>query len=111
MLLIAVAAVQGTTVQAIARQGSTGEQVRLIQNRLIAQGYLSGPADGIFGAQTADAVRRFQQARGITVDGIAGVVTMTALGILFRQGSRGEDVTSIQQKLKTLGYHTSATDG
>jgi N-acetylmuramoyl-L-alanine amidase len=97
---------------ALSRQGSTGAQVRQIQQRLIALGYLpQGGADGVYGAQTESAVRRFQQARGISADGVAGVVTLTALDITFRQGSSGEDVTSIQQRLKNLGYLSGAADG
>lgn len=112
MTVLLVAAVVGDSVPAISRQGSSGAQVRQIQERLIALGYLpAGSADGVYGAKTASAVRRFQQAKGITSDGVAGVVTLAALNIVFRQGSRGEDVTSIQQRLKTLGYLAGSADG
>jgi N-acetyl-anhydromuramyl-L-alanine amidase AmpD len=50
----------GTPVQ----QGSTGEEVREVQARLIARGYACGPwgADGKFGRATAAAVGAFQKA-------------------------------------------------
>jgi peptidoglycan hydrolase-like protein with peptidoglycan-binding domain len=34
-----------------------------------------GPIDGVFGAQTDAAVRAFQQASGITVDGVVSTIT------------------------------------
>jgi peptidoglycan hydrolase-like protein with peptidoglycan-binding domain len=42
---------------------------------------LGVPADGVYGPQTRRAVRRFQRAHDLTVDGIAGVATLTALGL------------------------------
>ena len=39
----------------------------------------SGNADGIYGVGTADAVRRFQVAYGLTVDGISGKNTFSKI--------------------------------
>ena len=39
------------------------------------------PADGVFGPQTADAVKHFQAAHGLTADGVVGPATAQALGI------------------------------
>ena len=59
------------------RRGSKGEAVRELQAILLGLGYDLGPcgADGIFGRCTDAAVRKFQQDRGLTVDGIAGPKT------------------------------------
>lgn len=54
------------------RNGSTGEEVTKIQNRLTELGYYTGPIDGSFGDATEKAYRAFQEAAGLTVDGIAG---------------------------------------
>ena len=54
------------------RNGSTGEEVKKIQNRLIELGYYTGAVDGMFGDATEQAYRAFQEAAGVTVDGIAG---------------------------------------
>lgn len=54
------------------RNGSTGEEVEKIQNRLAELGYYTGAIDGNFGDATEKAYRAFQEAAGLTVDGIAG---------------------------------------
>lgn len=61
------------------RRGSRGSEVTKLQTALNALGYDCGAADGIFGAKTEAAVRAFQQANGLTVDGIAGKATQEAL--------------------------------
>lgn len=63
------------------RQGSSGETVRQIQQKLISLGYLTGTADGIYGSKTANAVYRFQIDYGLTADGICGSYTLKSLGI------------------------------
>jgi peptidoglycan hydrolase-like protein with peptidoglycan-binding domain len=59
----------------VLRRGSTEPEVRDLQEALKALGHDPGPVDGVFGARTEDAVRAFQQAKGIAVDGIVGRVT------------------------------------
>ena len=44
-------------------------------------GYYKGNIDGIYGYQTYQAVRLFQQKNGLKVDGIAGPETLAALGL------------------------------
>lgn len=57
-----------------------GDDVRLVQNRLITLGFYKGAADGIYGLKTVQAVRAFQSARGITAkDGAVGTYTWSAL--------------------------------
>ncbi len=58
--------------------GSTGEEVRAMQKRLKELGYLKS-ADGIFGDRTLTAVKQFQRAAGLTVDGVAGKNTLSRL--------------------------------
>ena len=60
---------------------NNADEVRRLQNALISAGYNVGStgADGIYGKNTAAAVRAYQQANGLTVDGIAGAKTQGAL--------------------------------
>lgn len=66
---------------ALSKRGSQGSEVRQIQQKLIEWGYLSGTADGIYGAKTEAAVKRFQKNNGLTQDGIAGPATLRSMGI------------------------------
>lgn len=61
--------------------GSGGEEVRKLQNALMSAGYDVGSsgADGRFGSATQAAVKKYQQDRGLSADGIAGEKTQTAL--------------------------------
>ena len=61
--------------------GSQGDDVRTVQDKLLRWKYYDGKVDGIFGARTYRAVRRFQQKNGLTVDGVVGPSTAVALGI------------------------------
>ena len=67
--------------ETLSRYGSTGSEVRAIQQKLVSLGYSPGTVDGIYGTKTAQAVRRFQSDYGLTVDGIAGTNTLPALGL------------------------------
>lgn len=57
----------------------TGADVAAVQKRLIQLGYNPGKADGIYGPNTAAAVKAFQKAVRIEVDGIVGPVTRAKL--------------------------------
>jgi hypothetical protein len=56
-----------------------GDDVRHLQERLLAHGYPVGAADGIFGPQTAAAVRRFQILNALAIDGVVGPKTWAKL--------------------------------
>ena len=59
------------------KRGSTGAQVKALQTLLIGYGYSCGNsgADGNFGQATDAAVRAYQKANGLTVDGSVGPAT------------------------------------
>ena len=73
------------------RRRDGGDEVRSLQRRLDREGYSAGAVDGRYGPRTENAVRRFQTARGLRVDGIAGPLTLAARaldGAVSRDGPR-----------------------
>ncbi len=70
-----------TVYAAVLKQGSRGNTVKTLQQKLKNWGYYTGAVDGIYGAKTKEAVRYFQRRNGLAVDGIAGPKTLAAAGI------------------------------
>lgn len=56
-----------------------GDDVRAVQTALVKAGYIVD-IDGAYGKGTAEAVRKFQKAKGLEADGIVGRATTKALG-------------------------------
>lgn len=103
----------------VLQKGSRGDEVKELQQNLTTLGYDTQGTDGIFGSNTETAVKQFQKAYSLTVDGKAGPATQSAIakaldyhnkGILT-VGSRGTKVSDLQQNLTKLGYDTKGTDG
>lgn len=67
--------------EVLSKYGSTGTEVRNIQQKLKNLGYYTGSVDGIFGSKTKAAVLKFQKDYGLTQDGIVGKNTLKALGL------------------------------
>ena len=61
------------------REGKRGWDVAALQFLLHERGFEPGGFDGGFGPNTASAVRRYQAAAGLAVDGVAGPSTLNAL--------------------------------
>ena len=61
-----------------------GSDVRTLQTMLNALGYRCGRADGVFGDRTQAAVKAFQRANGLKVDGIVGRATKARLMSRYR---------------------------
>ncbi len=80
------------------RQGDKGDQVRTMQKRLVALGYLKA-ADGIFGVQTYNAITAFQKRNGLKADGVAGVMTLNRLNsssAVAAQGASSSPAPTVQ---------------
>src|SRR4029077_5089017 len=105
------------------RPGASGEAVRDLQQRLAGSGHPPmGDEPGAYGPGTQAAVRTFQLARGLRVDGVCGPQTWSALveagyhlgdrHLYLRQPMlRGDDVGELQQRLGALGFDAGRTDG
>jgi peptidoglycan hydrolase-like protein with peptidoglycan-binding domain len=101
--------------------GNQGSQITTLQQNLATSGFYKGPITGFYGELTQSAVRRFQQAKGLPVDGIAGPDTLSALngtsgsrlptGILLQPGSRGTAVTQLQKTLTAKGFYKGPVTG
>ena len=68
-----------TIPQGTFKYGSTSDDVKAIQRRLKELGFFSGTLGGHYLTLTQDAVKAFQKAAGLTVDGICGKKTLPAL--------------------------------
>ena len=109
--------------------GMTGNDVYALQERLIELRYLSGVADGVFGAETQEALKAFQRNNGLTADGTAGASTFKKMAgscraasnttptpvpsgkVVLREGDEGESVYILQARLFELGYYNGRIDG
>ena len=69
------------SVEILSKYGSSGDEVKQIQQKLKTWGYYNGNVDGVFGSKTQEAVKKFQKANGLKQDGIAGEKTLAAMGI------------------------------
>lgn len=78
-LLLALSCVTAFAAPVIVKDGCRGHAVMTVQRLLIAQGYLKDAADGVAGPKTVAAIKAFQQANGLEVDGICGGATFAVL--------------------------------
>ena len=84
-----------TIKQPLLKKGDSGKEVKDLQKRLnllqirLALAFNPLEEDGIFGSKTHEAVRAFQSARKLMVDGIVGTKTRTALS--YQYGDVNDD--------------------
>ena len=56
----------------VIKKGTRGNITKLVQELLVSKGYDTGGVDGIAGSKTDSAIRNYQRARNISVDGCFG---------------------------------------
>ncbi|MDQ3914502.1 MAG: N-acetylmuramoyl-L-alanine amidase [Actinomycetota bacterium] len=109
-------------MNALIKQGDRSQQVADVQARLRGLGFAVDDDAGSFGDSTRQAVRTFQQRRGILADGIVGPHTWSELvEASWRLGDRslylkhpafrGDDVALLQKRLNALGFDSGREDG
>ena len=122
------------------KKGNKGAQVTALQERLKELGYYKETPTGTYDTNTIGAVRSFQKKNGLKSDGTAGAETQKAIYSenaisadatptpkvteaptptptvavpeeSLKSGAKGQDVKTLQKRLKELGYFKSAVDG
>ena len=102
------------------KTGDAGADVTRLQTRLSRLGCMVGTIDGNYGSSTARSVRIFQYYNGLEQTGIADVETLALLysedavvpeNAMLAFGSKGEDVSTLQTRLRELGFSNGSTDG
>lgn len=108
-----------TQASALVKEGDRGAEVRTLQERLQQLGYFKAQVTGYFGSLTKEAVIQFQQAKGLSPDGVVGENTSAALNgqrrvrsqpvsesssRILRLGDRGEQVRLLQEGLAQAGF-------
>lgn len=99
----------------VLRRGDKSDQVQIMQRYLVSLGYLSSTPDGQFGSGTERAVKLFQEANGLTADGIAGIGTLSVLYSssavflqrvfrLIRFGKHGQHRRKLRRADQRSGY-------
>jgi peptidoglycan hydrolase-like protein with peptidoglycan-binding domain len=90
--------------------GSSGDAVTALQRKLFAFGFDPGTIDGIFGPKTDQAVRRYQEQKGLQVDGIAGPETFASLGMMSDEKPAAVE-TSAAPERPPMASASAATGG
>jgi peptidoglycan hydrolase-like protein with peptidoglycan-binding domain len=124
---------QSSRTAAAGQQALAPDMVRDIQRTLGAKGYDTGAVDGVYGAGTEQAVRKFQRDQKLSATGQLDTQTLAALGLTGapQAGQRGttsytpttqrqgamatqpssDQVRSIQRNLADRGYNAGKVDG
>lgn len=114
--------------QTLLKRGTSGSEVTQLQRRLQELRYFNQQPTGFFGTITENSVKAFQRDSRLQADGVVGPVTKARLfpnsrftpvpnsrftpvltnqsqtSSILRRGSRGAQVTQLQQRLGILGY-------
>jgi peptidoglycan hydrolase-like protein with peptidoglycan-binding domain/SH3-like domain-containing protein len=123
----------GVTKYTALASGSTGSQVRALQEAMTELGYYTGTVDSKYGKGTTAAVTAFEKRNGLTQDGKASqelqlllyegkpkntkgyrkVIKTVAMvsGVTIKSGNTGEAVENMQTRLKELGYYAGDISG
>ena len=74
-------------VRRVAQQQPTPERYKEIQQALADKGYFRGTVDGSWGADSTDALKRFQREQNLEDDGKIGSLSLIALGLGPQRGT------------------------
>ena len=101
-------------------KGDRGKNIEWLQKKLKMIEYLDGEIDGIYGEDTARAVKSFQVDEGLSDTGAVDKETLDRLNEKYetvsknrivKPGERGKRVIRLQNRLFLHGYHPGSSDG
>ena len=99
------------TEEPLIQKGAEGEDVLVLQKRLMELGYLAiDEPTSYYGHATKEAVKLFQRQHELQQDGICGAETIAmiyeegAKPYVMTEGAEGDDIESFQDQLVELGY-------
>lgn len=101
--LAGISALCGRADNVLSQMGSSGNEVKAIQERLKERGLFNDSVTGYYGEKTRQAVLKFQKQQGISQTGTAGPQTLRALGI-----SIGSVPSATEQNINLLARIISA---
>lgn len=122
LCMVLLLSLAGTAFAAKLKYGDSGALVVALQNKLTLLNHYHDAIDGKYGYSTYLAVKAFQKAAGLKVDGVAGPLTLSQLAIAvplppppasetLRLGDTGAKVTALQNRLIALAYLEGAASG
>lgn len=91
------------------KQGDSNSEVYAVQSLLRHHG-LTPLVDGVFGPDTRTQLRKFQNRKDISDDGIVGPETWEVLVVQVSQGSNGDAVRAVQYLLRQKFGYTLEVD-
>lgn len=80
--------------------GSRGKEVEILQNQLKELGYYDGVVNGNYAQSTEDAVFKFQKAKNLIIDGIAGATTKESIVRAIQQKQLSKSAATLKAKAK-----------
>ena len=104
------------------KAGDRSDAIAVIANTLARLGYHSNPSD-LFDENLTNAIKAFQQERGLTATGLINEITQRTLeearwrlgdrvlSLQLKSLMRGDDVSSLQERLIQMGFNCGKVDG
>lgn len=90
------------------KKGSSGDDVRELQEYLTALGFYKAKVDGDFGKKTHSAVIAFQKAKGLKQDGVVGPKTIDALALALDLIKTGQVADATPSRFDADGWDADA---
>ncbi|WP_027309092.1 SpoIID/LytB domain-containing protein [Caloramator sp. ALD01] len=81
--------------------GTTGEDVKMLQEALKRLGYYKSTTTTYYGIATRDSVKAFQRVNGLKVDGMVGPQTINKINSMLQRSSQSSNVSRGSMNIQT----------